>query len=215
MGLLRRGGFARFWTVVVCAAAVVTGVACGVLAPPKSGTAAMTVLPGQASGIFTPAHSSFGKAVNDFFGRLPPPTQPVEFPHKRHVEIGKEGPELKCTETCHEGVTKSPVAGLPSVNTCLGCHAAIAVDKPIIKQITAMQEKGLDLAWQRVYGYVAQAHVKFNHAPHIAANVECGTCHGDIANQTVAQRNVNMHMGVCVTCHREKNAPNECLTCHF
>lgn len=200
---------------MVCAAAVATGVACGVLAPPIPGTAPVTSLPGQASGVFTTAHSTFGSAVNEFFGRLPEATQPIEFPHKRHVEIGKDGPELKCTEACHEGVTQGPVAGLPSVNTCLGCHGSIATDKPIVQQFTAMQEKGLDLAWQRVYGYVPQAHVKFNHAPHVRANVECSTCHGDIANQTVAQRNVDLHMGFCVTCHREKNAPNECLTCHF
>src|SRR4029078_4950148 len=131
------------------------------------GTPPLTVLPGQTSGIFTPAHSTFGSAVNDFLGRRPPARQPVEFPHYRHVELGKNGPELKCTETCHEGVSSSPVAGLPSVNTCLGCHAGIAGEKPIIKEITAMQEKGLDMARQRVYGYVAQDHVKFNHAPHI------------------------------------------------
>ena len=59
-----------------------------------------------------------------------------------------------------------------------------------------MQEKGLDLAWQRVYGYTQPAHVRFNHAPHIRANVECSTCHGDIAHQTVAQRNVDARHGL-------------------
>jgi hypothetical protein len=201
--------------MVVCAAAIATGVACGVLAPPVPGTPAVMNLPGQASGIFTPARSSFGTAVNDFFTRRPTPKQPIEFPHKRHVEIGSGGPELKCTEACHEGVTHGAVAGIPTVNTCMGCHSSVATDKPRIQQITAMQEKGIDLAWQRVYGYSAQAHVRFNHAPHIRANVECATCHGDIAHQTVAERNVNIDMGFCVSCHREKKAPNECLTCHY
>ncbi len=90
-----------------------------------------------------------------------------------------------------------------------------ATDRPLIKQIAAMQEKGLDLQWQRVYSYAPPAHVRFNHAPHIRAGVECSTCHGDIAHQTVAQRNVDLHMGFCVSCHREKHAPNECVTCHF
>ena len=44
-----------------------------------------------------------------------------------------------------------------------------------------MREKGIDLAWQRVYGFTREAHVRFNHAPHIRAKVECATCHGDIA----------------------------------
>ena len=200
---------------MVCAAAAVTGIACGVLAPPVPGTAPLTVLPGQASGIFTPAHSSFGSAVNDFFGRRPVATQPVEFPHYRHVELGKDGPELKCTETCHEGVTTSPVAGLPSVNTCLGCHSSIAVDKPIIKQITALQDKGLDLAWQRVYGYARESHVRFDHAPHIRAKVECSTCHGKLEDQTVARRSVDLNMGFCVNCHKQKQASNDCQTCHY
>ena len=67
----------------------------------------------------------------------------------------------------------------------------------------------------RVYGYTREAHVKFNHAPHIRAKVECSTCHGNIGQQTVAQRNVDLNLGFCVTCHRENNAPTDCLACHF
>ena len=95
------------------------------------------------------------------------------------------------------------------------CHNTIAASRPRIQQIAQMREKGIDLAWQRVYGYTEQAHVRFNHAPHIRAKVECSTCHGNIAQQTVAQRNVDLNMGFCVNCHREKNAPTDCLTCHF
>ena len=59
-----------------------------------------------------------------------------------------------------------------------------------------MRDKGIDLAWQRVYGFANEDHVKFNHAPHIRAKVECSTCHGNIAEQTVAQRNVEHDDGV-------------------
>ena len=45
-------------------------------------------------------------------------------------------------------------------------------------------KRGVDFAWQRVFGYPAQSHVRFNHAPHIRAKVECSTCHGNIAQQT-------------------------------
>jgi Cytochrome c7 and related cytochrome c/Class III cytochrome C family len=196
---------------VVCAAVVATGVACGMLShTPPPPMKSLAPLPGQATGVFTTANPTFAHAVEDFFWSRPEPTQPVEFPHKKHVEQN-----IGCTDYCHDGVTKSPVAGLPSVNTCMGCHASIATDKPEVQKFTAMQEKGLDLAWQRVYLYARQAHVRFNHAPHIAAKVECSTCHGDVANQTVARRNVDLDMGFCVKCHREKDAPNECLTCHY
>ena len=55
----------------------------------------------------------------------------------------------------------------------------------------------------------------FNHAPHIRANVDCATCHGNMAEQTVAERNVDHTMGFCVNCHNERKASNDCLTCHF
>jgi c(7)-type cytochrome triheme protein len=78
-----------------------------------------------------------------------------------------------------------------------------------------MQAKGLDLAWQRVYDYPPQAHVRFEHAPHIRAKVDCATCHGDMRQQSVAQRMVDMDMGFCVNCHKQRQASNDCLTCHY
>jgi len=66
-----------------------------------------------------------------------------------------------------------------------------------------------------VYGYPNESHVKFNHAPHIRAGVDCATCHGDVQNQTVAKRNIDLRMGFCVDCHAARRASNDCLTCHF
>jgi hypothetical protein len=194
----------------VCALALVSGAGCRLFegnTPPRS---AVRLLPGQRADVFTTARPTFAAAVSDFLGARPTSPQPIEFPHNIHV-----GKKIACTEYCHESVTMGPVAGLPSVRTCMICHNAIATDRPRIRQITAMREKGIDLAWQRVYGYPAPAHVKFNHAPHIRAKVECSTCHGNIAEQTTAQRNVDLNMGFCVTCHSEKRAPIDCLTCHY
>jgi hypothetical protein len=160
--------------------------------------------------VYTPAHETLGSAVNDFFGIRPAATQPIPFPHKTHVAN-----KIGCTEYCHESVTKGPVAGLPSVKTCMICHESIATDRPLIQQITALSKQGVDLSWQRVYGYAAESHVRFNHAPHIRAKVDCSNCHGRIDQQTVAGRNVDLRMGFCVECHKSKQAPNECLTCHF
>ncbi|MEQ1575205.1 MAG: cytochrome c3 family protein [Vicinamibacterales bacterium] len=197
--------------LAVCAWCAALGIGCSALdTSPKPATQALPPLPGQATGVLTTAHESFGAAVNDFFARRPEPVQPIEFPHNTHVSQG-----LTCTEYCHESVTKGPVAGLPSVKTCMICHEAIATDRPRIQQITALRDKGLDLNWQRVYGYPAQSHVKFNHAPHVRANVDCATCHGNIGGGTVAQVNVKLSMGFCVNCHNEKKAPVDCLTCHF
>ena len=190
---------------VMCAAALAAGVACRYV---DFGTARNAAV--DPATVFTPAHSTFRAAVNDFFWVKPHPQQPIEFPHKTHVEKN-----ITCMEYCHDSVSEGPIAGIPSIRTCMICHQAIATDRPLIKQIAALEQKGLDLQWQRVYRYTNEAHVRFNHAPHIRANVECSTCHGDVAHQIVAQRNVDLHMGFCVDCHRQKNAPNECVTCHF
>lgn len=194
-----------------CAAAWLAAVGCGYVdtsMPPARPVG--PGLPGESRGVFTTARPDFRTAVNDFLVRRPAPVQPIEFPHDVHVQK-----EIACTEYCHETVTTGPVAGLPSVRTCILCHNAIATDRPRIKLITEMRRNGIDLAWQRVFDYPAASHVRFNHAPHVRAEVACETCHGPIGQQTVAQRNVNLTMGACVNCHREKQASTDCLTCHF
>ena len=82
---------------------------------------------------------------------------------------------LKCTETCHESVEKGPSAGIPSVKTCMICHDSIATDRPLIQKVDRLLKRNVDMPWQRVYGFTPEAHVRFNHAPHIRAKVECTT----------------------------------------
>jgi len=161
------------------------------------------------SKVFTPAHRTTGEAARDFFGIRATAVQPIPFPHKTHI-----AKKAECVD-CHESVEKGPIAGIPSVKTCMICHSQIAADKPLIKQVTSFSDKGIEIPWQRVYGFTREAHVRFNHAPHIRSKVECSTCHGDVANQTVAERSVDHTMGFCVNCHKAKNAPNDCFTCHY
>jgi len=196
----------------VCLAAFAASVGCQyvqpVSAPPGDGSE-IARLPGQIGGVFTTARPTFGAAVDDFFNRRPEYEQPLEFPHNIHV-----GKEIAC-EFCHEGVDKGPTAGIPGVRTCMICHEAIATDRPRIQQITALRDKGLDIPWQRVYGFSNEDHVRFNHAPHIRAKVECSTCHGNVGEQTIAQRSVEHTMAFCVNCHNERKASIDCQTCHF
>ena len=160
--------------------------------------------------VFTPARASFGEALRDFVGRKPTDVpQPFPFSHQIHLSKG-----ATCTD-CHTGVETGPRAGLPGINTCMICHSQIATDRPLIQQITEMQTKGIDLNWNRVYNYFPESHVRFEHAPHIRAKVECSSCHGNQAEQTVARRAVTMDMGFCVNCHKERKASNDCLTCHY
>lgn len=180
------------------------------LATAAAGAAACGTHPPEASAaVFTPARGTVGDAVREFFAIRSTPRQPIPFPHKIHI-----AKKAECTD-CHESVERGPIAGIPSVKTCMICHSQIATDRPLIKEVTAYADKGIEIPWQRVYGFTPAAHVRFNHAPHVRAKVDCKTCHGDLATQTVAERAVDQSMGFCVSCHREKKAPNECSTCHY
>jgi Cytochrome c7 and related cytochrome c len=199
---LRPGGAgalgAKAARCALVALALVCATACGAGSPPQA-----------SSSVFTTAHRTAGDAARDFFNVRTAPRQPLPFPHKTHI-----AKKAVCTD-CHESVEKGPIAGIPSVKTCMICHSQIATDKPLIKQVTSYADKGVEIPWQRVYGFTHEAHVRFQHAPHIRASVDCAACHGDVANQTVAERVVDHNMGFCVDCHRRNNASNDCLTCHY
>jgi hypothetical protein len=193
-----------------CALVLAAGLGCRFYEGSVPERSSGPLLPGQRAEVFTTARPTLGAAVNEFFGRIPPAEQPLVFPHNTHARRN-----VGCTDYCHEGAATGPVAGLPSVRTCMICHVSLATDRPRIQRITEMHAQGIDLAWQRVYGYPPESHVLFNHAPHVRAGVDCATCHGNVAGGTVAERHVDMTMGFCVTCHVENEASIDCLTCHF
>jgi hypothetical protein len=163
----------------------------------------------STSPVFTPAHPTVLDAMREFFNVRRDPVQPIAYTHKVHLANS-----MQCVD-CHVQVEKGPVASIPGVEVCMTCHQAIATEKPEIKKLAAYQARGEDIPWQRVYDYPPSAHVKFNHAPHIRASVECKTCHGDMTQQTVAVRAVNLNMGFCLDCHKQKKASVDCITCHF
>ena len=165
-----------------------------------------------SSPVFTTAHATFGDAARHFLNIRPKPEQPIDFPHKIH-SINEVG--IDCQE-CHVGVKSGPRAGIPSVNFCMTCHEDIgdANDKRI-QMLRDHAKRGEELPWQRVYGFNEESHVRFNHAPHIRAGVDCAMCHGDLTQMTVAERAVDHNMGFCINCHQQKGASNECLTCHY
>jgi Cytochrome c7 and related cytochrome c len=163
----------------------------------------------QSSPVSTPEHRTVSDAVREFFGSRSKPVQPIAYTHKVHLANG-----MQCTD-CHVGVDQGPDARIPSVNFCMTCHQVIATDKPEIKKLAAYRARGEDIPWQRVYGFQPSAHVRFNHAPHIRAGVDCKLCHGDMTTQTVAERKVDHTMGFCITCHQQKGTSIDCVTCHY
>lgn len=139
------------------------------------------------------------------------PAQPIPFSHQRHAEA-----EISCL-FCHPSPLRSDVAGLPSVQKCMGCHGLIATERPAILTLADYWDRQEPIPWVRVSP--SADFVFFSHQPHLSAGVSCETCHGDVAAMDAARPAVSMDMGWCLDCHlrqpEEKVARlADCLTCH-
>src|SRR5947209_8310342 len=135
--------------------------------------------------------------------------QPIAFPNDKHVRLG-----MACVD-CHIGADQRAAATLPSVRKCMLCHAKLVRDRPEVQKVIAYADKKVEIPWIKVYGFSPDAHVHFRHGPHYRAGVACATCHGDLTKAGVAERTVTHNMGTCLSCHRQKNAPEDCATCHY
>jgi len=134
-------------------------------------------------------------------------TQPIRFSHKIHAGDNK----LDCL-FCHSGARRAPVAGIPSVRYCMGCHRMAAVTRPEIARVRGYWEKQVPIRWAKV---VKQPdYVFFNHAPHIARGVRCQKCHGAIETMNEVKLDHTLSMDVCVDCHRQNKTSIDCYTCH-
>jgi len=140
------------------------------------------------------------------------PEQPIAYDHWIHV-TKPEGPQLECT-FCHENADKSSHATIPNISTCMACHESIKTDSPEIQKLAAYSERKEQPPWKRVYWIPSSADVFFTHKPHIRANVDCVTCHGQIGQMHQVKREVNQDMGWCVACHRAQRVSVDCYVCH-
>jgi hypothetical protein len=138
------------------------------------------------------------------------PQQPIAFNHELMVQSG-----VPCLY-CHSEALKSPVAGIPSVQKCMGCHKVIATDAPEIKKLADYWARQEPIPWVRINQL--PRFVYFSHQVHVvAAGLNCERCHGDVGHMTVTQPVVNMTMGWCLSCHRQQpNAQQliDCTVCH-
>jgi hypothetical protein len=72
--------------------------------------------------------------------------QPLQFDHRHHV--GDDGIDCRF---CHREVERSSTAGYPSTATCMGCHAQIWIESPILEALRRSQITGQPIHWRRVY----------------------------------------------------------------
>lgn len=131
--------------------------------------------------------------------------QPVEFPHKAHLDL--KDPKFECT-TCHDRADKGAVAGRPSTKKCLSCHSGADAKSAEEKKLQALTAGGREIPWQRVWRL--PPHVFFSHRTHVAlATVKCQTCHGPMETLTrpPARPLKKLTMDDCIGCHEQWQWP--------
>ncbi len=128
------------------------------------------------------------------------PEQPIPFSHKLHVADLR----IDCMY-CHSMAEKSPHAGVPTSETCMGCHA----NQPNINSLKLAPLRaswndggvnGTPVAWTRVHKVGDYAY--FDHSAHISAGVGCKSCHGAVDQMQVVRQEKPLSMSWCLECHR-------------
>lgn len=142
---------------------------------------------------------------------LAAPEQPIAYSHRVHVEAG-----VQCL-FCHSDALRSSIAGIPSLQKCMGCHTAIATEGEDVQALAAYWERNEPIPWNRVNRQ--PDFVYFSHEPHLGAALNCETCHGDVGRMDAARPVVKMDMGWCLDCHEQQSPARvahlvDCLTCH-
>ena len=136
------------------------------------------------------------------------PKQPIPYSHKLHA--GQL--EIPC-EFCHSSARRSFSAGIPSTNTCMGCHKYAATDKESIKFLTEKYKKNEPIEWVKVHDI--PDFVRFPHKRHVQGGITCQECHGAVENMEIVEQVAPLQMGWCIGCHKERKAPLQCYTCHY
>ena len=148
-------------------------------------------------------------------GSLKGPRQPIFFRHDIHAGQYK----IQC-QYCHYSVNVSSEPGIPTVQTCMGCHLVIGgSDSSHQAEIKKLRQAWTDkkpVEWVRVHYLPRHAH--FPHQRHVKAlgPTACATCHGDVQRMPqVFKVNQVDKMGFCISCHIERKVSRDCSVCHY
>lgn len=158
----------------------------------------------------------------------PGPRQPIPFSHAHHAGQYK----IDCYY-CHSGTDRSPSAGMPPLELCMGCHTQFSKDYDELEGIRILKQHWQEkrpIEWKQIHRL--PEYVQFKHNRHVAAGVACEQCHGPVRSMHKVYlvpdtKRVNLlpaaklKMGWCLNCHWQQNAAgvqqasDDCLTCHY
>ena len=168
----------------------------------------------QAQQSQSPADSIMAPVISDT-GSLKGPRQPIFFRHDIHAGQFK----IQC-QYCHYSVDVSTEPGIPSMQTCMGCHLVVAgsdsSSRTEIRKLRQAWTEKKPVEWVRVHFLPRHAH--FPHQRHIKAlgPTACASCHGDVSRMPqVFKVNQVDNMGFCITCHVERGVSRDCSVCHY
>ncbi|MBX3159162.1 MAG: cytochrome c3 family protein [Deltaproteobacteria bacterium] len=133
-----------------------------------------------------------------------PYEQPVEFDHRHHAR--DDG--IECLY-CHSAAERSSNAGVPSTGVCMGCHAQVYKDSPLLATVRQSYFTGTPINWKRVHDL--PDFVYFDHSVHIARGFDCSACHGDVGMMARVEQVQPLTMGWCIDCHTVEHTtlPND------
>jgi hypothetical protein len=141
------------------------------------------------------------------------PPQPFPYTHAPHIELG-----TPCVY-CHSAAYRSRSAGLPTKQKCMGCHDNMKAETPLLKQLAVYAREHATFEWTPVA--LLPDFVRFNHQLHVVnGQLDCATCHGDVAHMADAQPQKYWDMGWCLDCHSQSSPDqyarlSDCSTCHY
>jgi len=142
--------------------------------------------------------------------RPAPASQPLPFNHKKHIDKN-----IECI-FCHEKAAKGSMATLPDISVCMSCHSNPQGTSPVEQQVRDVAAAGQEFPWVQVNRL--PGHVYFSHRAHVKwGQLDCSTCHGNMKDQVepVTESQIGgLTMTKCISCHKERSARTDCLTCH-
>jgi hypothetical protein len=147
-------------------------------------------------------------------GSLKGPRQPIFFRHDVHAGQAR----IPCLY-CHYSATVSSEPGIPSLQTCGGCHFIVSGSTPTyqaeIKKVREAVSTNHAPEWVRIHTLPAFVH--FPHMRHIKAlgTTSCSRCHGDVRGMPQVYQVAPLTMGWCINCHVQKQVTRDCVVCHY
>lgn len=95
----------------------------------------------------------------------------------------------------------------------MGCHVSVKKDSAAIQKLAALVREKQRVPWVRVYKLPKM--VYFSHEVHAKqAKVDCGVCHGPVAEREAIGQEKSIFMAECMACHDKYKASNKCDLCH-